>query len=238
MFIRCTQSQAPDISITKLFKIVKQEDGTMRQLSRSELDRISRKQSILEAAEKVFVKKGYENTSVSDIAKEAVFTKTTIYKYFPTKNIIYYYVALKGYEHLKDAFIDASKSRENGYEELVSLFHTFNTFYMRHPRLFQIMGSIHHIKSANEPLLEESGWYELWEHLIEFFEKALRRGVHDGSIKKDVPITETSYSLFYYLTGFYHQYYDNFNAIKRHPEINQERMLSLALDLLIQNLRS
>lgn len=209
----------------------------MRQLTRSELDRISRQQSILEAAEKVFVEKGYEKTSIADIAKEAVFTKTTIYKYFPTKNIIYYYVAVRGYEHLEDAFKDASGSSENGFCELVNLCHTFHDFYIEHPRLFQIMGSIHHIKSANEPLLEESGWYDLWERLIEFFKKALRRGIEDKSIKKDAPIAETSYSLFYYLTGFYHQYYDNFKAIQRHPEVDQDRLLSLSLDLLTKSLK-
>lgn len=210
----------------------------MTRLSRSELDRIARRQTILEAAEKVFVSKGYDKTSVADIAKEAVFTKTTIYNYFSTKDVIYYYVALRGYGHLEDAFMLTSKTQSNGFDELVALCRTFHTFCMDHTRLFQIMGSIHHIKSANEPLLIESEWYSLWERLIAFFEKALERGIHDGSIKKDVPITETSYSLFYHLTGFYHQFYDNAEAIHRHPELNQEALLYISLDLMTKSLKT
>lgn len=210
----------------------------MNRLSRSELDRLSRRQTILEAAERVFVEKGYDKTSVADIAKEAVFTKTTIYKYFSTKDIIYYYVALRGYSQLEEAFILASKTQDDGFQELVELCRTFHIFYVEHTRLFQIMGSIHHIKAANEPLLQESEWYALWERLIAFFEQALIRGVQDGSIKKDVPITETSYSLFYHLTGFYHQFYDNYEAIRRHPELNQETLLYLSLDLMTKSLRT
>ncbi len=210
----------------------------MSRLSRSELDRISRRQTILEAAEKVFVEKGYDKTSVADIAREAVFTKTTIYKYFSTKDVIYYYVALRGYGHLKDAFLLASGTQDNGFQDLVELCRTFHMFYIEHPRLFQIMGSIHHIKAANEPLLLESEWYTLWEQLISFFEHAIARGIKDGSIKKDVPVTETSYSLFYHLTGFYHQFYDNYEAIKRHPELNQEALLYLSLDLMTKSLKT
>ena len=44
---------------------------------------------ILEAARKVFSKKGFANVTVDEIAEAAGLTKATVYQYFPSKQEIY-----------------------------------------------------------------------------------------------------------------------------------------------------
>ena len=48
-----------------------------------------RKQEILDAAIKVFARKGYEKTSISDIAKEIGISQGLCYRYFPSKEDMY-----------------------------------------------------------------------------------------------------------------------------------------------------
>ena len=48
-----------------------------------------RKQEILEGAIKVFAKKGYDGTTISDIAKELNISQGLCYRYFPSKDAIY-----------------------------------------------------------------------------------------------------------------------------------------------------
>lgn len=48
-----------------------------------------RKQEILDAAIRVFSKKGYDRTSISDIAKEIGISQGLCYRYFPSKEAIY-----------------------------------------------------------------------------------------------------------------------------------------------------
>jgi AcrR family transcriptional regulator len=55
----------------------------------------SRKESILDAAEAVFLQKGLENTSMVDIASEAGITKVTLYRYFPDRHPIAFEIAVR-----------------------------------------------------------------------------------------------------------------------------------------------
>lgn len=48
-----------------------------------------RKQEILDAAIRVFVRKGYEKTSITDIAKEINVSQGLCYRYFPSKEAMY-----------------------------------------------------------------------------------------------------------------------------------------------------
>lgn len=44
-----------------------------------------RKEQILKAAERVFARKGFQESTVSDVAREAGVSEATIYEYFPSK---------------------------------------------------------------------------------------------------------------------------------------------------------
>ena len=48
-----------------------------------------RKQEILETAMKLFSEKGFEKTSISDIAKEIGVAQGLCYRYFPSKDILF-----------------------------------------------------------------------------------------------------------------------------------------------------
>ncbi len=54
-----------------------------------EQKKLETKQAIQTAAVKLFAEKGFEQTSIEDIAKEASIGKTTVYGYFSTKNDIF-----------------------------------------------------------------------------------------------------------------------------------------------------
>jgi len=53
---------------------------------RKERDRLRKQQDFFSAAEKLFALKGYENTSVNDIAREAGYAAGTLYLYFSNKD--------------------------------------------------------------------------------------------------------------------------------------------------------
>ena len=52
-------------------------------------ERQARMDLILESAERLFVGKGYADTSILDIARQADFSRTSIYQYFASKEEIY-----------------------------------------------------------------------------------------------------------------------------------------------------
>ena len=81
------------------------------------------KNSILQAAEKVFVQKGYSLSTVDDIAEEAQFSKATLYRYFKSKSDIFLEIIFNSFERSYQEIKKIQKkslSAEQKLRELIS----------------------------------------------------------------------------------------------------------------------
>jgi len=70
--------------------------------SRRESRKMENRQAILQTAEEIFLEKGYQATTIDEIAERAEVTKRTLYKYFPSK--------LALYVHMFDDFLSTKLS--------------------------------------------------------------------------------------------------------------------------------
>ena len=61
----------------------------MSNLTRRERERERQKKEVLQAAEKVFSKRGFLKTPMNEIAKESEFAVGTLYKFFKDKETLY-----------------------------------------------------------------------------------------------------------------------------------------------------
>ena len=62
----------------------------MRKLDRKEREHLTHRQEILSVAEKLFAAKGFFSTTMSQIAQKAEFGTGTLYKYFKSKEDLYF----------------------------------------------------------------------------------------------------------------------------------------------------
>ena len=111
---------------------------------RKEREKQQRAQSILDAATKVFLAKGYAKTTMDDIALEAEITKPTIYQYFETKEQLYFSLMVPFIEELGRQIEKIEKTVvQGGYEDGASLVHDlFRNMYAafrRFPYRFRIV---------------------------------------------------------------------------------------------------
>ena len=65
----------------------------IRQQNLTQVD--AQRSSILDAAEKLFVEKGLENTKMTDIAAQAGITRMSLYRYFPDRHPIAFEIAIR-----------------------------------------------------------------------------------------------------------------------------------------------
>ena len=63
----------------------KGEWSTMVRHSRRELNKRKCRARILKSSRKLFSTKGYENTTIEDVAQRSEVSKATLYNYFPNK---------------------------------------------------------------------------------------------------------------------------------------------------------
>ena len=63
----------------------------MKEKTRKEKEKETREAEIINAAERLFYKHGFDDVSMDNIAKESEFTKRTLYQYFEHKEDLYFF---------------------------------------------------------------------------------------------------------------------------------------------------
>ena len=97
------------------------------------------KSRILDAAQRVFLKKGYQSASMDEIAELAPASKPTIYSYFPGKEALFAAVVagvingLTGFEgYTPDGRTVQDKLTESGYGACRTIYQRYRRRYSRH----------------------------------------------------------------------------------------------------------
>lgn len=85
------------------------------------LERQARMERILDSAERLFVEKGYTDTSINDIAEDADFGRTSIYQYFGGKEEMYLRI-LERYTDLLTERLTAATSTQAAVPDKVRAF--------------------------------------------------------------------------------------------------------------------
>ena len=96
------------------------------------------KQSILDAAKKLFLEDGYEATSIRKIAAEIEFSPTTIYLYYKDKNEIAHALHEEGFKLLSERF-SVLAHVEHPFERLKAMGRIYMQFALENRDFYEIM---------------------------------------------------------------------------------------------------
>lgn len=151
-----------------------------------------RREYIIDAAEKLFLYKGYDNVPMNDIAHEVGVNRATLYLYFKNKDSLYFAVLLRGLYLMRDAFQKSIKEDQNGLERLISLCNAFFSYYNKYPEYYRELCymrarsfDISQIESVNEQMI-------VAQELMDAISDSIKMGIEDGSIKKDLEPMKTA----------------------------------------------
>jgi AcrR family transcriptional regulator len=101
--------------------------------------KLDRRSRLIDKAEEVFFAKGYINTSMSDIGHAANCSRTTLYKYFQSKENIYFGVVRKSFEFFIAKLNETKASPKNGLDKLLLTCENYLLFWEKHPKHYQII---------------------------------------------------------------------------------------------------
>jgi AcrR family transcriptional regulator len=114
--------------------------------------------SILEAAEKLFLEKGLENTNMSDIATEAGITRVSLYRYFPDRHPIAFEIAVRMLRKILESS-DTGK-RPVSFESLRDIaIRTIEQFYPLRGA-YRYLGMFDHLYGDHYPNAKLAAWYK------------------------------------------------------------------------------
>lgn len=190
---------------------------------------------IIDAAEKLFLDKGYDNVPMNDIAHEIGVNRATLYLYFKNKDSLYFAVLLRGLNLMRDAFLKAIKEDQNGLERLIELCKAFFRYYRKYPEYYRELCymrarsfDISQIENANEQMI-------VAQELMDAICNSIKMGIDDGSIKKDLEPVKTAVFVVNNCEKFVNPGPDMLGLLGIH-DITLEQYIKYSFDLLISTI--
>jgi AcrR family transcriptional regulator len=204
-----------------------------RQCRRTEFNRAN----ILAAAAVLFERRGLEQTTMDDIAREADYSKSTIYVYFKSKEEIYYHIVLDSMGMLKTRLESAIAAHGDADAAFLAICAEMTAFQREYPLYFDsILGEISVDEGDFErcPVLREI--YEVGERINAAIFSMLERGIASGQLRADLKPATALFMLWASICGIVkmarqkERYFEDKLGMKREEYLDDSfRMLLRAL---------
>lgn len=156
---------------------------------------------IIDAAEVVFNRQGYDNTKMEDIAKQIGMSKGSVYFYFSSKENLYMAITYRAYEALIDLFhrtIFENRGKK-GVDSVLAIMRAFMDFSVENflyseamLNYFSFVRTTGQGKDNNKLTegMKESLFYQkvmgIQSTPVEITVKEIEKGMKDGSIRSGV----------------------------------------------------
>jgi AcrR family transcriptional regulator len=163
---------------------------------RKEREKQQRKEEIVMAAEKVFFNKGFELTTMDDIAEVAELSKGTLYLYFKSKEDLHLAVARKSIRMLKTVTLQSTKGKGNALEKLGRMGRACIAFSRTNPDRMKAIMTLEelepqalHVTASDvlEMIYEES--------TVGTVVEVVEQGVREKLIRSDIPALLVAHTL-------------------------------------------
>lgn len=202
----------------------------MGNLERKEREIQVRKNDIMSAAEKVFLEKGYEASTMDEIAAVAEYTKKTVYQYFQAKEDIYFALALGYFEELVQQFEGISAEPLPGLEKLMKAGDIYLQYFLEKPDRFLIIARARniHVREAESSYHQEI--LKCQQRMFTVFNKAFTEGKADGSIKYDLDEKMSVLYMFSAIVSLFNEMAEVRNDFEAFFSVNLKEFMLFSMD--------
>lgn len=157
-------------------------------------ERRRRREYLLSISERLFAEQGFFKTTMSQIAKESEFALATIYRFFRSKEELYFTLIEEKMEMLINNVHEAVAKVTSSIEKIKALVSAQMTFFENHPNFFKIFMAekIDLPEGERNTLRERIG--RKYSSYLNSISEIIRKGIRRGELKRMDP-RETSYTL-------------------------------------------
>lgn len=172
---------------------------------RREREKEQRRNDIIDAAEQVFFKKGWQNATMDEVAAVAELSKGTLYLYFKSKEELYLAILLRGFDIMTNLFVTGMSAVTRGLDQVRAIGEAYLKFYQDYPDYFNIL----HYFQRHQLDPEDSGseivqaCYQSAERGTCLVQNAIELGISDGSIRADIDPHRTALVLWGAASGVF-----------------------------------
>ncbi len=170
---------------------------------RKEREKQQRRIDIVDAAEEVFFSKGYENSTMDDIAAKAELAKGTLYLYFNTKSEICLSIAVRGLMLFRELIEETANKGAKSIDKLSELLQVCLNFQKKHPNYTK---ALIRFRDFIEQCRENSEMLNLAhsenDQIISMIMRIIRNGINEKSLNADTDADKLAMALWGQMSGF------------------------------------
>lgn len=144
-------------------------------------ERLDTRQSILATARELFLLKGFEATTIRNIAEKIEYSPSTIYQHFKDKNEIFYTIHSEAFSELV-RYLSASEIHKNPMDQLIALGQIYIQFALENPELYDLM-FIMEAPIDFLDYLEDANWTE-GKMAFDYLKSVIANCISQGLIKE------------------------------------------------------
>lgn len=213
---------------------------------RKEKERELRRNQIINAAEALFLSKGFNNTKIEEIAYEASLSKGTVYNYFDSKEQLYLAIANNAYSKLLEFTKKSIKGFKPGINKLNAFGKAFYTFSMEYSNYAKVVHNYDSKTNLSKAIIEKQDsilnsreFKDLNEKLNQYrllFIQIITEGIESNSIRKDLAPNLLALTLSMLTGGLINELTKNRRFLKN-LKIIEEDIISLVFEWIAEGLR-
>lgn len=153
--------------------------------TRREMEKLGRHEEILDAAEQVFFKKSYEQTTMDEIARAARLSRALLYVYFKDKPAIMRGIMLRAGNSLQARFEKPMQQFSTGLAQIEGIGHAYHAFSVEEPDYFDVLTSATTFPGPEQVDEQLLAMNRCRERVNEIMVEALENGIKDGSVSPE-----------------------------------------------------
>ncbi len=152
--------------------------------------------TIMSAAEKLFLEKGVSATTIDEISKASQYSRRTIYAYFESKEEILYHIIVKGLSALKADISTAIEESSDFFQQYLAICSAMEKYHRNCPQSFE---------SVNQANIKEIDFSTILQVVKQIFTlgteinvmlaEFIENGKIDGIVREEVQPMKTVYIL-------------------------------------------
>ncbi|WP_100486392.1 TetR/AcrR family transcriptional regulator [Sporolactobacillus pectinivorans] len=204
-----------------------------------EAAKVMRREQIIDAAEKLFFTKGFERSTMDDVAGTAHFSKRTVYAYFSSKEQLNFEVMIRGYRLLIAMLKKEEQKWAEGHidsrlEQMAIALYTFSKEY---PGYFSAIFSYENAEADfQEDIPDQSlkECYALGEEVFGMLTRLIREGQAGGLYRKELDPVKAALVLWSCMDGIFNTSKVKAGYIQSMHHTSPDSVVAYALQMLIR----
>jgi AcrR family transcriptional regulator len=153
---------------------------------RREEERERRRGEILDAAETLYAKQGWESVTVDQVARRARLSRALVYVYFKDKQELLVAIGERAMTLLRDRFVAAAAAQATGLEKVEGIGRAYMGYAFEFPHYFDFMSRFHAQPMSPDPGSFDVACQAAGDAAIGVCIEAIQVGIRDGSIRAEV----------------------------------------------------